>query len=106
MLPPIYLADINKCVTGNIEKIDHLKTPPIDVDNAQEIKDILTQHGCTIEEHADFYNIIFPPDTTRWRGLIAGISQRYSILLPDGYVIYEKQDLMRELSFLSLPKEV
>lgn len=100
------MYDITRRIEGNVETISRLTTPPIDVDNAEEIKELLTTHGCTIEEHADSHVILFPPNTKRWRGLIAGISQRYSILLPDGYVIYESKDLMTEVSLLALPKEV
>src|SRR5262245_31021891 len=105
MIPPMSLASLTGQIQGNVAMISHLKTPPIDVENAEEIKEILVRHGCTIQQYPDHDDITFPPNTRRWRGLTTGISERYTLQLPDSYLIYEIYDTVRALSFLFFPRE-
>jgi hypothetical protein len=105
MVRPIYL-DVTKNIYGLVSKVDHLRTPPIDIDNAQQIKALLIQHGCTLVEHEDHCVLSFPEGTQRLRGMMLGVSERYTLLLPDSFKISEVYDTVRELSFLLLPKVV
>jgi hypothetical protein len=86
--------------------ISQLETPSISVVNAAEIKAILQKHGCTLNEKAYSVLITFPPGTTRQPLQGLAISERYKIRLPDGYLIYETLDCMRNISFLELTREV
>jgi hypothetical protein len=105
MAHPIHF-DVAKNIYGLARKVDYLKTPPIDVDNAQQIKALLIQHGCTLVEYEDHCVLSFPEGTQRQRGMTLGISEPYTLLMPDGFKISEVYDIVRELSFLLLPKMV
>ena len=106
MISCMYLAQITKQMQKEAGAISHLKTPPMGIQNAEEIKALLTKHGCTMQEYPDHDNITFPSGTMRRRGMRLGVSERYDILLPDGYIIHEIYDTVRELSFLAFPREV
>jgi hypothetical protein len=103
----MYLAYMMDLLSGAARAISQIKTPPIDVENADEINAILQRHGCTLKEEGNNALLIsFPPGTTRKPIGGLGISERYLIRLPDGYIISETYDTMRAVSLLAFPKDI
>lgn len=73
-----------------IEPVDQLKTAPFREEYLTRVKEILSQHGCRLDHHDGYELVTFPRGTTKQEILPRlGFSQRYRILLPDGYEIIE-----------------
>jgi hypothetical protein len=82
-----------------------MQTPPFDTPYAEEIKARLKQHGCQIEEHQDYYLLIFPPGTKRIQIRQTTTIAPYKIQLPDGSTLYQIDDCMRDISYLQIPRK-
>ena len=82
-------------------QLHQLTTPPL----VEEAKTILQKHGCTIKEHQEEFIISFPEGTTRTEETLRTHSEHYRILLPDGYILHESYDRLREISFLRYSPE-
>jgi hypothetical protein len=83
--------------------IYQLKTPPLPQELAKQIKTMLYAHGCTVDEKEDHCIFNFPEGTKRFRGWVLGVSERYKIEFPDGFVLHESYDMPRAISLLSIP---
>jgi hypothetical protein len=86
-----------------VTPIQQLKTPPLPEDQVEQIKTMLHAHGCTVDEKEDHCIFNFPDGTKRFRGWVLGVSERYKIEFPDGFVLLESYDIPRGISLLSAP---
>jgi hypothetical protein len=83
--------------------IHQQKTPPLPEEQVKQIKAMLHAYGCTVDEKEDHCIFNFPEGTKRLRGWVLGVSERYKITFPDGFVLHESYDMPRGISLLSLP---
>ena len=81
---------------GPPTQLHQLTTPPL----VAEAKIIFQRHGCTFKEHPEECIISFPEGTTRTEETLRTHSEHYCIQLPDGYILHESYDRLREISFL------
>src|SRR6266700_4473566 len=79
--------------------ITTLNIASIDAVNADEIKALLQQHGCTLDEHAEHTVLTFPEGTTRKEVLPRTFQARYDIFFPDGFFIQEVYIRHKQLSY-------
>lgn len=84
--------------------VTQLKTPPCDVENAEQVKAILQRRGCTIEEFEDHDIITFPPGTKKFRTHVAAC-EHYTINFPDGKYQIQETYCRTGMSYLSIPRE-
>jgi hypothetical protein len=69
--------------------VSTLKTPPFSGVYADIVRRTLRQHGCVIEEHQEYVLVTFPPGTRKRASRLQTFHERYRIVLPDGYELYE-----------------
>jgi hypothetical protein len=81
--------------------VSSIKTPPFSGVYADVVRETLRQHGCTIEEHQEHVLVTFPSGTRKRATHLQTLHERYRIMLPDGYELYEIY-MRQGLSILAL----
>jgi len=81
-----------------------LTIPPIEEEKGKEV---LSKHGCRIEEYEHLQQciIFFPEGTTKTEIFPRLTHPRYRIQLPDGYELRETYDRYQQISILFYPHE-
>jgi hypothetical protein len=82
--------------------VSSIKTPPFSGVYADVVRETLRRHGCSIQEHQEYVLVTFPAGTRKRASHLQTLQERYRIILPDGYELYEICSINRELSVLAL----
>lgn len=81
------------------QPLHQLKTPPL----TAEAREVMVKHGCTLEENPDECIVSFPEGTTRTEIFPRMMTERYHIMLPNGYKLQQVYDRFREINILFYP---
>ena len=92
--------------TGNViviqwHAVSIIRTPPFSGIYADIVRETLRLHNCDVTEHQDHVIVTFPAGTRKRASHLQTLYERYRIVLPDGYELYEIH-LRRGLSILAL----
>lgn len=88
-----------KSFDGEVEVIQSLSMVPI---TFPEVKQILLDHGCTLQKQGNEYIVTFPEGSTRTLLYPHVLNSRYRIILPDGVELRQVADRFQQKNFLDI----